>query len=169
MIFRRQLKLLIRDPLGNFDETTLHDSYQLKEWLPKRSQTFHHHFAPSTTCLYTYHDNGRIYKSLARTRRQFHSHETLVRHLPPDAVPVTKISTTAAIAGFHGFTTETEVPPPDPPQTMANLLADIPDWKQAYMRDLTTSIGIEKILLLAALLLKGTPIVVADGSAPRAA
>jgi hypothetical protein len=167
MIFRRQLKLLLRDPLGNFDKTTLHDSYQLKEWLPnaRRSQTFRHHFAPSTACLYTYHDNGRIYKSLARTRRQFHSHETLVPHLPPDAVPVTK-TTTAAIAGFHGFATETEVPPPDPPQTMADLLADIPDWKQAYMRDLTTSIDIEKILLAA--LLKGTLIVVADGSAPSA-
>jgi hypothetical protein len=41
-------------------------------------------------CLYTYHDNGRIYKSPARTRRQFHSKKTLVPHLPPDAVPVTK-------------------------------------------------------------------------------
>jgi hypothetical protein len=50
---------------------------------------------------------------------------------------------------------------------MADLLADIPEWKQAYMRDLTTSIDIEKILLAAALL-NGTLIVVADGSAPSA-
>jgi hypothetical protein len=47
---------------------------------------------------------------------------------------------------------------------MADLLADIPDWKQAYMNDLTTSIDIEQILLAA--LLKGTLIVVADGSTP---
>jgi hypothetical protein len=167
MIFRRQLKLLLRDPLGNFDKTTLHDSFQLKEWLPnaRRSQTFRPHFAPSTECLYTYHDNGRIYKSLARTRRQFHAHKTLVPHLPPGAVQVTK-TTNAAIAGFHGFATETEIPPPDPPQTMADLLADIPEWKQAYLRDLTTSIDIEKILLAA--LQKGALIVVTDSSARSA-
>jgi hypothetical protein len=162
MIFRRQLKLLLRDPLRNFDKTTLHDSYQLKEWLQnaRRSQTFRHNFTPSTHCLSTYHDNGRNYKSLARTRRQLNSDQTLVPHLPPDAVPVTKTT------GYHGFATETEIPPPDPPQTMPDLLADIPEWKQAYMRDLTTSIDIEKILLAA--LLKGTLIVVANGSAKSA-
>jgi hypothetical protein len=49
---------------------------------------------------------------------------------------------------------------------MADLLDDIPKWKQAYMRDLTTSIDIEMILLAA--LLNGTLIVVAHSSAPRA-
>jgi hypothetical protein len=69
-------------------------------------------------------------------------------------------------AGFHRFATETEIPQPDPPQTMADLLDDIPKWKQAYMRDLTTSIDIKMFLLTA--LLKGTLIIVAHGSAPRA-
>jgi hypothetical protein len=41
-----------RKPLGKFNNTTLHTSYQLKEWLPntRRSQTFRHHFAKDANC-----------------------------------------------------------------------------------------------------------------------
>jgi hypothetical protein len=80
-------------------------------------------------------------------------------------VPVTKTNN-AAITGFHRFTTVTEIPLPDPLQTTADLLDDIPDRKQVFMLDLTTSLDIE--LTLVAALQNDTLILVADGSAPRA-
>jgi hypothetical protein len=118
----------------------------------RRSQTFRHHFTRSTECLYTTTTAGST-NLLQEPDANFTLRKRWSSTYPPDTVPVTK-TTNAAIAGFHGFARKTEFPPPDPPQTMADLLTDIPEWKQAYMRDLTTSIDIEKILLTA--LLKGT-------------